>query len=220
MSEPKENAKEKTPKKQKVAGRSALNVTPGSLTDEDSVDDPAFSKEQQEPEDVVVLKAILDSMGVEKYEPRVIPQLLEFVHRYTTDVLVDAQEYSTYANKPAVDADDIRLAAMSRLNHTYAQMPSRELMMELAEKRNAIPLPPIPSEYGVRLPLMEHQLTTESIRLFPNHPNQFPNPAMMQQNVAAHPVDYTPSPNMPRGTRNIKVSASPIQIKLGQNMFA
>lgn len=33
-------------------------------------------------------------------------------------------------------------------------------MMELAEKRNSIPLPPISNEYGVRLPPPEYQLVT------------------------------------------------------------
>jgi hypothetical protein len=33
-------------------------------------------------------------------------------------------------------------------------------MMELAEKRNALPLPPISNEYGVRLPPVQHQLVT------------------------------------------------------------
>lgn len=83
-----------------------------------------------------------------------------------------------------IDPDDIRLAVESRLNHHHAQVPSREvlqscgevveyyelliylsvqfkLMMELAEKRNSIPLPPISNEYGVRLPPMQYQLVTQ-----------------------------------------------------------
>lgn len=33
--------------------------------------------------------------------------------------------------------------------------------MELAEKRNSIPLPPISNEYGVRLPPLQYQLVTQ-----------------------------------------------------------
>ncbi|ETV71179.1 hypothetical protein H257_13565 [Aphanomyces astaci] len=176
MSDPKEVPREKTPKKQKTSNNAASTAAASgsATTDEEVYDMHAMAKDTQEPEDVAVLKWILGSMGVDKYEPRVIPQLLEFVHRYTSEILVDAQEYSTFANKPAIDADDIRLAAASRLKHTYAQIPSRELMMELAEKRNALPLPPIPSEYGVRLPPVEHQLTAENIRLYPNHHVRLP----------------------------------------------
>ncbi|TYZ67180.1 hypothetical protein PybrP1_001674 [[Pythium] brassicae (nom. inval.)] len=116
--------------------------------------------DEQQPLDAHVMRAVLASMGAERHEPRVVSQLLEFVHRYVTEILLDAQEYAMYADKPAVDADDIRLAIASRLNHHYAQLPSRELMMELAEKRNSVPLPPISNEYGVRLPPVQHQLVT------------------------------------------------------------
>jgi transcription initiation factor TFIID subunit 9B len=38
------------------------------------------------PRDAKLIAHILESMGVEEYEPRVINQLLEFMHRYVTDV--------------------------------------------------------------------------------------------------------------------------------------
>ncbi|ETW01798.1 hypothetical protein H310_06376 [Aphanomyces invadans] len=217
MSDPKDAPKEKAPKKQKTSTASSAAASGSALVEEDVYDVHAMAKDKQEPEDVAVLKWILSSMGVDKYEPRVIPQLLEFVHRYTSEILVDAQEYSTYANKPAIDADDVRLAAASRLHHTYSQLPSRELMMELAEKRNALPLPPISSEYGVRLPPVEHQLTAENIRLYPNHyashlqppPTAVPLPSHgAYSGVTLHP------PSSAKGTRNIKVSSSPIRINL------
>jgi hypothetical protein len=73
-----------------------------------------------QPLDMQVLKFILESMGADKYEPRVVNQLQEFIHRkthnspitsvshseyeykfvgYVTEILVDAQEYSSYAQK-------------------------------------------------------------------------------------------------------------------------
>ncbi|ETV71180.1 hypothetical protein, variant [Aphanomyces astaci] len=220
MSDPKEVPREKTPKKQKTSNNAASTAAASgsATTDEEVYDMHAMAKDTQEPEDVAVLKWILGSMGVDKYEPRVIPQLLEFVHRYTSEILVDAQEYSTFANKPAIDADDIRLAAASRLKHTYAQIPSRELMMELAEKRNALPLPPIPSEYGVRLPPVEHQLTAENIRLYPNHhPSQLQPPTATTVPLPLHGAYSGMSlhpPTSAKGTRNIKISSTPIQINL------
>ncbi|OQS01669.1 hypothetical protein ACHHYP_00426 [Achlya hypogyna] len=214
-------------KRRKVAAGSA------SAPVEDDGNDTPTTKEVHEPVDVALMKRILESMGVDKYEPRVVTQLLEFVHRYATEVLVDAQEYSQFANKPEIDADDIRLAAMSRLNHTYAQLPSRELMMELAEKRNAIPLPLIPNEYGVRLPPPELLLVTDH-SAFMASAHQVVSPAaealMLPQlhhlhHPALHhsddrvvdltsPVVHHPPAAVPRGTRNIKFSASPIAINL------
>ncbi|KAG7401984.1 Transcription initiation factor TFIID subunit 9B [Phytophthora boehmeriae] len=127
-------------------------------------DDDAYERDEAigvEPLDVVAMRQLLESMGADKFEPRVVSQLQEFVHRYVTEILVDAQEYSMYADKQTIDADDVRLAIASRLNHHYAQVPSRELMMELADKRNSIPLPPISNEYGVRLPPIQYQLITK-----------------------------------------------------------
>lgn len=46
------------------------------------------------PRDAKAMDLILKSMGVEEYEPRVINQLLEFYHRYVTEVLQDAQAYA------------------------------------------------------------------------------------------------------------------------------
>ncbi|KDO29267.1 hypothetical protein SPRG_19927 [Saprolegnia parasitica CBS 223.65] len=181
---------------------------------EDEANDAPATKEVHEPMDVALVKHILESMGVDKYEPRVVTQLLEFVHRYTTDVLVDAQEYSQYANKAEIDADDVRLAAMSRLNHAYAQMPARELMMELAEKRNAIPLPLIPNEYGVRLPPPELQLATDQIPFMSPHQQQHLMHHHDERMVdhASPATHHPPTTAQPRGSRNIKFSASPIPI--------
>ncbi|KUF89477.1 hypothetical protein AM588_10005047 [Phytophthora nicotianae] len=79
-----------------------------------------------QPLDVISMQQLLESMGADKFEPRVVAQLQEFVHRYVTEILVDTQEYSMYADKQTIDPDDIRLAISSRLNHHYAQVPPRE----------------------------------------------------------------------------------------------
>uniref|UniRef100_K3WRJ4 Transcription initiation factor TFIID subunit 12 domain-containing protein n=1 Tax=Globisporangium ultimum (strain ATCC 200006 / CBS 805.95 / DAOM BR144) TaxID=431595 RepID=K3WRJ4_GLOUD len=127
------------------------------IHEDDGGDDESESGVQL-PLDAQVMAFVLESMGAEKHDPRVVNQLQEFVHRYVTEILLDAQEYSLYADKQVLDADDIRLAIASRLNHHYAQ-----LTMELAEKRNSIPLPPISNEYGVRLPPLQYQLVTQEI---------------------------------------------------------
>lgn len=168
-----------------------------------------------QPLDVLSMQQLLASMGADKYEPRVVAQLQEFVHRYVTEILVDAQEYSMYADKQTVDPDDIRLAIQSRLNHHYAQVPPRELMMELAEKRNSIPLPPISNEYGVRLPPLQHQLVTrESDRQDAKAPNT-PRLGDLTSLGTGFRGDAARPPIHPRieGSRNKKYARSSIPIK-------
>lgn len=52
---------------------------------------------QPEPFTAQCCAQLLASMGVEEYEPRVVNQLLDFMYRYTTDVLLDAEIYSEHA---------------------------------------------------------------------------------------------------------------------------
>ncbi|CAH0520588.1 unnamed protein product [Peronospora belbahrii] len=172
-----------------------------------------------QPLDVMCMKQILQSMGADKYEPRVVAQLQEFVHRYATEILVDAQEYSMYADKQMIDPDDIRLAIASRMNHHYAQVPSRDLMMELADKRNSIPLPPISNEYGVRLPPLQYQLITKEIHRQDQKTPHTPRLGDVTD-FGGGSRGATRPPMHPRieGSRNKKFARSPIPINLNPSM--
>ena len=110
------------------------------------------------PKDGQVIAAILKDCGVTEYEPRVVQQLLEFVYRYVTTVLEDAQVYSTYAKKKSIDADDVRLSVQLLQEKMFTSPPPRELLVEIARHRNSIPLPPIKSHAGPRLPSDRYSL--------------------------------------------------------------
>ena len=110
------------------------------------------------PKDGQVIAAILKECGVNEYEPRVVQQLLEFVYRYVTTVLEDAQVYSTYAKKKSIDADDVRLSVQLLQEKMFTSPPPRELLAEIARQRNSIPLPPIKSHAGPRLPSDRYSL--------------------------------------------------------------
>ncbi|KMS65537.1 hypothetical protein BVRB_034980, partial [Beta vulgaris subsp. vulgaris] len=64
--------------------RSAM-VENANPTDEQGIGDV--------PRDAVCIDAILRSMGVQEYEPKVIHQLLEFMYRHVTETISDAQMY-------------------------------------------------------------------------------------------------------------------------------
>ena len=70
---------------------------------------------------------LLESMGVERYEPRVVNQLLEFAHKYCTDILNDGHSYAQHAGRDAVDLSDVRLAIETKLNDTFTHPPPREV---------------------------------------------------------------------------------------------
>ncbi|KAH6565471.1 hypothetical protein BASA62_007212 [Batrachochytrium salamandrivorans] len=87
------------------------------------------------PRDAKLVSLILQAADVDDYEPRLIPQLLEFAHRYVQDVLQDSQVFADHAGHKELEVDDVRLAIESRVAHSFTGPPSRETMMELAEKK-------------------------------------------------------------------------------------
>lgn len=79
----------------------------------------------QIPRDAKIIKSLLQSIGIEEYEPRVVHHMLELWYKYAGDVLTDAQLYSEHAGKGLIDSDDIKLAIQSRVNFTFSQPPPR-----------------------------------------------------------------------------------------------
>ncbi|XP_071503957.1 transcription initiation factor TFIID subunit 9-like [Diadema antillarum] len=126
-----------------------------------------MSANKSTPRDAEIMTAILKDMGVTDFEPRVINQMLEFTYRYVTDVLDDAQIYSSHAGRKDVDIDDIKLAIQTRLDHSFTTPPPREFLMEVAKQKNSSPLPAIKPHNGPRLPPDRYCLSACNYRLKP-----------------------------------------------------
>ncbi|GAA5801345.1 transcription initiation factor IID, 31kD subunit-domain-containing protein [Helicostylum pulchrum] len=127
-------------------------------------------KAPPQPRDARIVSLILQSLGVEDYDPKVVHQLLEFAHRYTSDVFQDSLIYAEHANKNDLDLDDIQLAIQGRVNHSFTTPPPKEFLLELAQEKNKIPLPLIPEKYGIRLPSDKHCLTGINFSIVPDAP--------------------------------------------------
>ncbi|KAI8068238.1 transcription initiation factor IID, 31kD subunit-domain-containing protein [Gongronella butleri] len=120
-----------------------------------------------QPPDATIVSLVLQSLGVNDYDPKVVQQLLEFAHRYTADVFQDALVYSEHANKNELDLEDIQLAIQGRVNHSFTNPPPKEFLLELAEEKNKTPLPLIPEKYGTRLPSDKYCLTGLNFSIAP-----------------------------------------------------
>ncbi|ORX80131.1 TFIID-31kDa-domain-containing protein [Anaeromyces robustus] len=119
------------------------------------------------PRDAKVIKLILKTMGIYNVESRVIQQILEFAHRYTSDVLQDALAFSEHAGHNEVNESDIRLAIEGKTTYSFTNPPSRDVLEEIAARRNKLPLPIIQEKYGVRLPPERHCLTAINYQVVP-----------------------------------------------------
>jgi len=125
----------------------------GPILDEfvqESVEEIANNKEC--PEDARIIARVLLSMGVKECEPRVINQLLEFAHRYTTQVLTDSLVYADHAGRSQhPQVADVQFAIKMRVDE-YPPPPSIELLFAVANETNSLRLPPIPKRFGLFLP--------------------------------------------------------------------
>lgn len=124
--------------------------------------------EKAMPKDARVMISILKDMGIMEFEPRVVNQLLEFSYRYISTVLEDSKVLSAHARKKAIDMDDVKLAVEMHTDHNLTCPPPRDLLLEVAAKRNAVPLPIPRQTGGLRLPPDRFCLTATNYRLKPN----------------------------------------------------
>mmetsp|Transcript_72689 Transcript_72689/g.161530 ORF Transcript_72689/g.161530 Transcript_72689/m.161530 type:complete len:206 (-) Transcript_72689:148-765(-) len=103
----------------------------------------AGASEPPLPRDADHVAAILRSMGVKQYEPRVLHQLLEFMHRYCTEVFQDGASYAEHSGRAgSIECEDVQLAV--RLKEAASQTSAPELIAMLAHFRNQEPLPEQP----------------------------------------------------------------------------
>ncbi|KAL7317639.1 Transcription initiation factor TFIID subunit 9 [Mucor circinelloides] len=154
-------------------------------------------KQPVQPRDARIVSLILQSLGVEDYDPKVVHQLLEFAHRYTADVFQDSLIYAEHAGKSDLDLDDIQLAIQGRVNHSFTTPPPKEFLLELAQEKNKQPLPLIPEKYGIRLPADKHCLTGINFSIVPDAPPP-PRPTLDKSNsmmidTQETLVDFEPS---------------------------
>jgi len=108
---------------------------------------------------------------VQDAQPGVLHQLLEFSHRYTTQVLSDALVYAEHAGRSGkISMDDVVLGIQGRVGWEFGGRVPKEYLLTLATQTNSVPLPSVPEVFGVRLPPASECLTAVDFDLIPNQP--------------------------------------------------
>ncbi|KWU47597.1 transcription factor TAFII-31, partial [Rhodotorula sp. JG-1b] len=126
------------------------------------------------PRDARLIALILAAAGAEDCEEGVVRMLLEFAHRYTSDILTDSLMYAEHARAgststaPIVPSvDDVRLAVQARTEGAQLPKEVRIFLLQLATTVNSVPLPPVPEVYGIRLPPPAQRLTAPNFSIVP-----------------------------------------------------
>jgi len=126
------------------------------------------------PRDAIILADILKSM--------------EFMHRYVSETLLDAQDYADHARHHKIDMSDLALALQSHLTKSFIKPPSRERLMSLAKERNKIPLPIVPSRLGVLLPPERYCVTGQNYKTPASQSSSVPSSS--SQSFPSHPQNF------------------------------
>ncbi len=90
-----------------------------------------------------------------------------FITGYILDIVSDAQLFAEHAERSDITVADVRLAIEGKLTNSFTYPPSRDVLNELAEKKNSQPLPTVPEKFGVRMPHERHCLTAVNFEIVP-----------------------------------------------------
>lgn len=135
---------------------------------QNTADSTTDNGQSRRPRDARIVHLILASMGVHAYHERVPLQIMDFAYRYTSAVLQDALIYADVSNSSnaaginppsTITAEDLRMSIASRVNHQFNTSLPKEFLLDIAQERNKIALPPVDKGYGIRLPPEKYCLT-------------------------------------------------------------
>lgn len=84
--------------------------------------------EKDKPTEARIVELLLQSAGIHDCDAQVVPMLLEFAHRYTTEILSASQMYADHANHLELTPDDIKLAVAAKVSHSFTTPPSKDVL--------------------------------------------------------------------------------------------
>ncbi|KAJ9090741.1 hypothetical protein QFC20_007834 [Naganishia adeliensis] len=124
------------------------------------------------PTDAKRIALMLAARGIQDADERVLHQLLDFAHRYTSDILEDAQSYADHANRPGrIETTDVELAVQARSGWEFTEAAPKDYLLPIARKLNRIPLPTLNAAYShITLPEPHLMLGQPNFRIVPRMP--------------------------------------------------
>ncbi|GAU96697.1 hypothetical protein RvY_08105 [Ramazzottius varieornatus] len=119
-------------------------------------------KTQSIPKAAQDVRRLVEKISGKSVEQGVTERLVDFAYEYVAELLSDARQISQYLGKKEIDAEDVRLAKeMADKEVNYGPRPSKQVLLNIAQKVNEIPLPAVKSTiFGLRLPPDRFCMTT------------------------------------------------------------
>ena len=104
------------------------------------------------------IRKILNSMGADLFDPRVVSMLRELMYRYVGEVLKEGQVWADARAPPSqkleIDVADMQMAVEHKIKHRneFAQRPEQAMLRDCAATKNSLDLPQIPRGKSLPLP--------------------------------------------------------------------
>uniref|UniRef100_A0A7S1I293 Transcription initiation factor TFIID subunit 9 n=1 Tax=Eutreptiella gymnastica TaxID=73025 RepID=A0A7S1I293_9EUGL len=96
------------------------------------------------PTEGALIDETLQSMGITSYDPRVVQQLMEFKHRWCTDILTESVVFAEHAGRTELTVDDVKLATQAKVDYSFTPPRPLESLLKLAAAVNRVTLPEVP----------------------------------------------------------------------------
>ena len=80
---------------------------------------------EQVPREARFISMLMANCSISECEPKVIALITEFMQKYCTNILQDAQVYSEHAGRGNITLSDVRLAINTNSKKVQSKTPSR-----------------------------------------------------------------------------------------------
>ena len=127
------------------------------------------------PKDIVMIRKMFDSLGIEEYEKNTLNYMSEFINSYIIDILKESKKNMTLSNRDKINIEDVELAIKTKQNFMYQNRPTVSQMQNLAESVNKIPLPMIPDTPNILMPPVENNLLRNNFQIYSEELNKIVN---------------------------------------------
>ena len=125
------------------------------------------------PKDILTLRKIFDSLGIEEYEKNTLNFMSEFLNTYITDLLNDSKKNMLLANRNKINIEDVKLAVKLKQNILYKNKLNVEDLKILANSVNKIELPGIPDTPNILMPPTDNSLLKNNFQIYSDNLFQY-----------------------------------------------
>ncbi len=125
------------------------------------------------PKDILTLRKIFDSLGIEEYEKNTLNFMSEFLNTYITDLLNDSKKNMLLANRNKINIEDVKLAVNLKQNILYKNKLNVEDLKILANSVNKIELPGIPDTPNILMPPTDNSLLKNNFQIYSDNLFQY-----------------------------------------------